>query len=116
MFLTLRATGFARRARVASIVAAIVLTPGITSANDFCPDIYAQGVFSLNVNPAFMNIDKFAAPNGNDYDGLIVTSFFNSIKNSNGVGTIGYFDRDQVGVIRGIGYRSESWWNPNQLL
>lgn len=115
MYLTFRASRLARRMRVAGVVAAISMAPSIGAANDFCPDIYETGVFNLNVNPTFMDIGEFSAPNGNKYDGLIVSSFFNAIKDPSGAPTVGYFDRDQVGIIRGIGYRSEAWWNPNQL-
>ena len=102
--------------RVALLVlgAAAVMLPGQSQANDFCPDVYEGGVLPLNFNPAFMHIDSFNAPNGNSYDGLVITSFFNAIKDPQGLGSIAFFQRDLVARITGIGYRSPSWFNANR--
>ncbi len=109
----LRLQGLGIKGLLVSLSTAFVMLPTIGSANDFCPDIYDQGTFRLNVNPTFMSIDEFTNANGVKYDGLVVSSFFNAIKDAAGTRT-GYFERDQVQLIRGIGYRSEAWWNPNQ--
>ena len=88
-----------QRSALSLAVAGIMLVPGIsaagTAAGTFCPDVYDQGTFRVPVNPTFMSIDKFAAPNGVDYDGLVVASFFNSIKNPdvNSNGVTSYFVR-----------------------
>jgi hypothetical protein len=107
-------SGLFLRAALLALGAAAVLLPNQSSANDFCPDIYKKGVFPLNFNPAFMHIDSFNAPNGNSYDGLIVTSFFNAIKNEEGTTRVGFFERDLVARITGIGYRSPSWFNKDR--
>lgn len=95
------------------VAATSVFVSGHASANDFCPDIYSQGKLTLNFNPTFSHIDKFNHPNGGKFDGLVVSSFFNSIKNAAGTSTVSYFERDLVARISGIGYRSPAWWNPN---
>jgi hypothetical protein len=85
--------------------------PAVGSANDFCPNIYKGGAFRLNFNPAFTQIASYKQPNGSSYDGLVVSSFFNVIKNPTGFGTVGYFERDLVARITGIGFRSPLWFN-----
>jgi len=88
-----------------------VCLPGIGSANDFCPNVYKGGKFRLNFNPAFTHIDSFKHPDGNSYDGLLVSSFYNVIKDSTGTTTTGYFQRDLVARITGIGWRAPRWFN-----
>jgi len=102
-------------ARLTLIVlgAAAVLLPNQSQANDFCPDIYRGGVFRLNFNPTFTNIDKYNFF-GNQYDGLLVSSFFNSIKNASGTSTVGFFQRALVARITGIGYRTPAWFNASR--
>ena len=94
--------------------ALLVLAPTAGQANDFCPNIYEAGTFRLNFNPTFMTIAEFDHPNGNSYDGLLVSSFFNSIKNPEGTSTVAFFQRDLIARIQGIGYRSPAWWNPSR--
>ena len=107
-------SGLFLRAALLALGAAAVLLPNQSSANDFSPDVYKKGVFPLNFNPAFMHVDSFNAPNGNRYDGLIVTSFFNAIKNEEGTTRVGFFERDLVARITGVGYRSPSWFNKDR--
>jgi hypothetical protein len=99
------------RLSLLTLGAAAILLPGTGRANDFCPDVYTAGVFPLNINPAFLHVDNFKHANGNSYDGLVVTSFFNAIKSTDGTTTEDYFDRDQVARITGIGYRVPAWFN-----
>jgi len=94
--------------------AATVMLPGYSEANDFCPGVYRAGVLPLNFNPTFTSVGKFAAPNGQSYDGLVVSSFFNAVKDPEGLGSVGFFQRDLVARITGIGYRSASWWNASR--
>jgi hypothetical protein len=112
----LRPAGRFVRVWLTSLAALGVFVPGFTAANDFCPDIYEQGKFDLNINPAFMTIDEYTNANGQKYDALVFSSFFNSIKNAEGTSTVDWFDRDQVAIIRGIGYRSQAWWNKNTMV
>ena len=70
-----------RHAALTVFAALMAFMPGVSSANDFCPNIYDRGALRLNFNPAFMHIDSYQHPNGNSYDGLLVTSFYNVIKN-----------------------------------
>lgn len=94
----------------------LVMAPTLGAAQDFCPDVYDRGKLGpLNINPAFTHIDSMNAPNGSSYDGLIVSSFYNAIKNPNGAGgAIGYFEPDQVVRITGIGYRWPAWFDKDR--
>ena len=92
---------------------AAVLLPGISKAADFCPNVYEAGTLRLNFNPTFTHVDKMNF-GSTKYDGLVISSFFNAIKNVEGTSTVAYFERDLVARITGIGYRSASWWNPKQ--
>jgi hypothetical protein len=94
---------------------AAVLLPQSGRANDFCPDIYDGGAFPLNFNPAFTHVERFNF-GSTAYDGLVVTSFFNAVKNPDpdANSTTSFYERDLVARITGIGYRSPAWWNPNQ--
>ncbi len=95
--------------------AALVLAPTLGSANDFCPDVWHGGKFGpLNFKPAFLHIDEFNHPNGNKYDGLVFSSFFNSIKNPDGNGVVDFFERDLVARIQGISYRYPAWFNKDR--
>jgi hypothetical protein len=91
-----------------------VFLPGVSAANDFCPNIYRAGTLPVNFNPAFTHIDKFNLPNGNQADGLVVTSFFNAVKNAQGTATVDFYERDLVARINGIGYRWPAWWNADR--
>jgi len=94
---------------------AAAVWPIAGSANDFCPNIYRAGTLPVNFNPAFTHIDSFNMPNGSKVDGLVVTSFYNAIKNPDGVGgAVDYFERDLVARISGIGYRWPAWWNKDR--
>jgi hypothetical protein len=97
------------------IGAAAALMPTTGKTNDFCPNVYTGGAFGLNFNPAFTHVDKFNF-GSTGYDGLVVTSFFNAVKNPDpdANGTTSFYERDLVARITGIGYRSPAWWNPNQ--
>ena len=98
---------------VVSAASVIGMWPALGSANDFCPDVYFSDTFEMNFNPAFMYIDKFNH-GANQYDGLVVTSFFNAIKNPAGTSSVAFFQRDLVARITGLPFRSGAWWNPNQ--
>ncbi len=106
-------THLVRLALLALGVAAVLL-PANSQANDFCPNIYKAGVLPLNFNPAFLHVDKFNHTNGNTYDGLIITSFFNAIKDPAGLGSVAFFQRDNVSRITGVGYRSPAWFNASR--
>jgi len=100
-----------RRGALVALAAAATIMPVVGQSADFCPDVYRGGKYRLNFNPTFTHIDKFKHTDGNSYDGIVISSFFNSIKNANGLGTVGYFERDLVARITGIGYRSPAWFN-----
>lgn len=92
----------------------LVLAPTAGQANDFCPDVYEAGKFRVNFSPSFLSIQKFDHPNGNTYDGLLFSSFYNVIKNPEGTSAVGFYQRDLVARIQGIAYRSPAWFNANR--
>jgi hypothetical protein len=102
------------RLALLALGAAAVILPVNSQANDFCPNVYKAGALPLNFNPAFLHVDKFNHANGNVYDGLIVTSFFNAIKNPEGTSSVSFYERDLVARITGIGYRSPAWFNADR--
>lgn len=112
-FTSFRALRPALKPALTLLAAAWVAMPAVSSANDFCPDVYEAGTLRLNFNPTFTKVDAMNF-GSRKFDGLIVSSFFNSIKNPEGTATVDFFERDLVARITGIGYRAEAWWNPNQ--
>ena len=64
-----------------------------TSDDGFCPRVYEAGVLGpLNFTSAFTTIDTFSDPGGTQRDDLLISSFFNSIKDSGGENVIGFFE------------------------
>ncbi|MCP4001253.1 MAG: hypothetical protein GY727_10110 [Gammaproteobacteria bacterium] len=107
--------------RKAGLVVLFTALPVVSGAADWrwptgnsCPDVYKTGVFPVPFNAAFTSIGKMTLQNGNQVDGLVVSSFFNAIKTADGVTRTGYFERDLVARIEGIGYRNEAWWNKDR--
>jgi len=96
--------------------ALLVLAPTVGSTQDFCPDIYHRGKLGpLNFNPTFIHVDSMKNANGNSYDGLVISSFYNAIKDPSGAGgAIDYFQPDLVARITGIGYRWPSWFDKDR--
>ncbi|MGI9291992.1 MAG: hypothetical protein ACR2QG_12060 [Gammaproteobacteria bacterium] len=110
-----------RALKKAGLIAVFTTIPVVSSAGTWswpegnsCPTLYEAGTFRTPFNPAFTSIGKMTLPNGNRVDGLVFSSFFNSIKDEAGENRIGYFERDLVARIEGIGYRNEAWWNPDR--
>jgi len=64
-----------------------------------CPPLYKKGVLPVDMNPAFLHIDKF----DDGGTSLLVPSFFNIEKDPVTGRFMGsYLDRDKVGLIRDI--------------
>ncbi len=80
---------------VATTVTAAAPAPG------FCPEVYAQRVISLPFNPAFLHFQTFATPDG-PQDGLLMSSFYNAIKNPAGTKFERLFQRDLVARLPDI--------------
>ena len=110
-----RALRVLRKAGLVALVASIPMAAGANNWSwpdgNACPDIYATGVFDVPFNPAFSYVGKQTMPNGIEVDTLVVSSFFNSIKSADGFTRVGYFERDLVAQITGIGYRNQAWWD-----
>jgi hypothetical protein len=110
-----------RMLKKAGLVALFTALPVVSGASDWswpggnsCPDIYTTGVFPVNFNPAFTAVGKTTLPNGNKADSLVVSSFFNAIKDATGENRVGFFERDLVARVEGIGYRNSAWWNKDR--
>ena len=85
-----------------------------SSDNRFCPRVYKAGIFGpLNFTPAFTTIDIFNDPGDIQRDGLLISSFFNSIKDPGGENVIGFFEDDLVARIEGIGQVNPNTFDPN---
>lgn len=71
-------------------------------AGEFCPEIYPQRVIDVPFNPAFLHIEKFSGDDGQLRDGLLMSSFYNAIKNPEGTQFQKLFQRDLVARISDI--------------
>lgn len=85
---------------LAATAVPLLVSPPVTAAN-YCPAVWKKGVLPLNFNPAFMEIDYYNSPAGPSED-LMVTSFFNALKDPTGNTVTSYFYRDVVARIRGL--------------
>ena len=88
---------------VAALVWAVIAgTNAATAAGttaEFCPEVYAKRVISLPFNPAFLHIEKFNTADGGQRDALLMSSFYNAIKNPAGTKLERLFQRDLVARI-----------------
>ncbi len=71
-------------------------------AGDFCPEVYAQRVIEMPFNPAFLHVETFTDADGNRQDGLLMSSFYNAIKNEEGTQFQRLYQRDLVARIPDI--------------
>ena len=111
--------GVRRLLRKAALVAAFTAIPVVSNAGwpdgQACPDIYRTGVFPTGeINPAFSYVGLQTMPNGQEVNTLVFSSFFNAIKDETGVNRVGFYQRDLVSRIEGIGYRNAAWWNKDR--
>ncbi len=98
----IRFTAALRRSAVLIVAAVLpVLASWPAAAANYCPAVWKAGVLPLNFNPAFTNIDHFNSPAGPRED-LIVTSFFNVLRDPTGYNVTSYFERDLVARIPGL--------------
>ncbi len=98
-----------RAIRKACLLAAVGMLVGYTgvagaapSNGNYCPGIFEKGVLPLNFNPAFLHVDTFDNDQSGSSDDLLMSSFFNSIKDPSGENVIGFFERDLVARIRDL--------------
>lgn len=94
----------ARRAQGITAIVWLGLAAGSAAAAagsgaEFCPEVYAKRVISLPFNPAFLHIEKFDTPDGGQRDGMLMSSFYNAIKNAEGTKLERLYQRDLVALI-----------------
>lgn len=65
----------------------------------FCPDLYRKGVLKAPFNVAFLHVQDFNQDDGSTTTGLLVSSFFNVIKDPDGRSVIETTQRDLVARI-----------------
>jgi hypothetical protein len=65
----------------------------------FCPDIYRKGVLKAPFNVAFLHLQDFNQTGGGKRKGLLISSFFNVIKDPEGISVIETTQRDLVARI-----------------
>ena len=82
-------THASRVLKKAGLIALFTALPMVSGAADWswpdgnsCPNVYKTGVFPVPFNAAFTSIGKMTLANGNRVDGLVVSSFFNAIKDA----------------------------------
>ena len=89
-----------------------VLAGSASFAANYCPAVWKQGVLPLNFNPAFTSIDKFNTPWGPQED-LLVSSFYNVLKDPSGNTVTSYFERDLVARIPGVAGLNPPTFDPD---
>jgi hypothetical protein len=65
----------------------------------FCPDLYRKGVLKAPFNVAFLHVQSFNDPDGGRSDGLLISSFFNAVKDTDGIKLERLEQRDLVARI-----------------
>ena len=85
-----------------SAAAAVLLVAPAADAANYCPAVWKKAVLPLNFNPGFTHMAKFNMPGGGQQDGLLVSSFFNVLKDPTGNTVTSYFERDLVARIGGL--------------
>ena len=85
-----------------SVAAAVLLVAPAADAANYCPAVWKKAVLPLNFNPAFTSMAKFNMPSGGRQDGLLVSSFFNALKDPTGTTVTSYFERDLIARIGGL--------------
>ena len=66
---------------------------------EFCPAVYRQGVLHAPFNVAFLHVQEFSDGTGGKRDDLLLSSFFNTIKDPTGRKVEGFTSRDLVARI-----------------
>ena len=85
------------------IVLALATTPVFGDQHaDFCPSVYPKAKITLPFNPAFLHVQKFDAPEGGRQHGLLMSSFFNVVKDPEGNRVERFAERDLVALIRNL--------------
>ena len=75
-------------------------TNGVSAAGEqFCPDVYRKGVLKAPFNVAFLQVQSFNSPGGGKRDGLLISSFFNAVKDAGGIKLERLEQRDLVARI-----------------
>jgi hypothetical protein len=65
----------------------------------FCPDVYRQGVLKAPFNVAFLHVQEFNKSDGGKTEGLLISSFFNAVKDADGIKLERLEQRDLVARI-----------------
>ena len=91
-----------RRSVLMALTAAVpLLASGPAAAAAYCPAVWKKGTLPLNFNAAFTSIETYNGPSG-PTDDLMVTSFYNVLKDPTGTTVTSYFERDLVARIRDL--------------
>ena len=96
---------------LAAAVLPVLVSPAATAAN-YCPAVWKNCVLPLNFNAAFTSIETYNGPSG-PADDLMVTSFFNVLKDPTGKTVTSYFERDLVARIRNLDTLNPLTFNKN---
>jgi hypothetical protein len=73
-----------------------------TTAEEFCPSVYRKGVLAAPFNVGFLHMQRFDDPNGGKSEGLLMSSFFNVVKDPQGNKVESFSQRDLVARISDI--------------
>lgn len=65
----------------------------------FCPELYRKGLLQAPFNVAFLHVQRFDQEGGGKRDGLLLSSFFNAVKDAEGRKVERFSERDLVARI-----------------
>ena len=68
-----------------------------------CPDVYRKDVLRMPFNPAFLHVSSFSDGRGGRRDALLMSSFYNVVKNAEGTRVERFIERDLAAWIPDLG-------------
>ena len=87
------------REAILALLVSLQLNGANAVEGQFCPDIYRKGVLKAPFNVAFLHVQKFNHDGGETREGLLISSFFNVVKDPGGVRVVETTQRDLVARI-----------------
>ncbi|MDP6437594.1 MAG: hypothetical protein QGG46_10245 [Gammaproteobacteria bacterium] len=85
---------------VTAISLTLMVGTGSAATDDtFCPEVYRRSVLKAPFNVAFLHVQRFNKDEGGKSDGLLMSSFFNAVKDTEGLRLERLAQRDLVARI-----------------
>lgn len=88
-----------RRTAIFTLCALLSSNSIIAAEAQFCPNVYRKGVLKAPFNVAFLHVQSFDNADGGKSEGLLMSSFFNAVKDADGIKLQRLEQRDLVARI-----------------